>query len=206
MLCVTGQSGISSDWKGPLTYGWNREKICIERAEAKRLDNQGQILAWRTLRNEDDQSKEIEWPQIIVLQCLKEAPGCQGLPIVHITFFHMLVVAPWICEVAMCGISPLLGSSLKTRFTTIATSRSLNQPFGRNQVLVCTADAGIKKKEAIPTVSVMRPSIRNLRLIQSIKCPKTFYPNSWRKKLTAIAIQRSPTLRAYEAKRKLIGM
>lgn len=85
----------------------------------------------------------------------------------HVAYVHMSVLAPSNCDVVMCRISPLLGSSLKTRFTTIAISRSLNQPFGRNQVLVCTADAGIKKKEAIPTVSVMRPSMRNLVLIQS---------------------------------------
>lgn len=41
------------------------------------------------------------------------------------------------------------------------TSRSVNQPLGLNHVLVCVADAGMRKKEAIPMAMVMRPSIRN---------------------------------------------
>ncbi len=58
-------------------------------------------------------------------------------------------------------MSPLDGSSLKTRLTTMATSLSVNHPLGRNQVFVCTIDAGMLKKEAMPMLKVMRPSMRN---------------------------------------------
>lgn len=59
-------------------------------------------------------------------------------------------------------MSPLDGSSLNTRLTTIETSLSVNQPLGRNHVLVCTAEAGIMKKEARPMDRVIRPSTKNI--------------------------------------------
>lgn len=57
-------------------------------------------------------------------------------------------------------MSPLEGSSRRMRLTTILISRSVNQPFGLNQALVCTAEAGMRKKDARPTVRVIRPSMR----------------------------------------------
>lgn len=36
----------------------------------------------------------------------------------------------------------------------------MNQPLGRNQVFVCTAEAGIMKNEPRPIESVITPSIR----------------------------------------------
>jgi len=58
-------------------------------------------------------------------------------------------------------MSPLEGSSRRTRFTTILISRSVNQPLGRNHVLVCTAEAGIMKNEEMPMANVIMPSMRN---------------------------------------------
>lgn len=45
-------------------------------------------------------------------------------------------------------MSPFDGSSRSTLFTTMRSSRSVNQPLGRNQVRVWTAEAGMRKKDA----------------------------------------------------------
>ncbi|SPQ22660.1 afea2de1-2cd3-48b2-9252-5f2f4f95be8c [Thermothielavioides terrestris] len=74
-------------------------------------------------------------------------------------------------------MSPLDGSSRSTRLTTMATSLSVNQPLGRNHVLVCTAEAGIMKKDARPTLSVIRPSTRNSHLQPAQPCT----PRRWRR-------------------------
>lgn len=50
-----------------------------------------------------------------------------------------------------------VGSSRRTLETIIVSSRSVNHPFGRNQVLVCVGEGGIMKKVAIPMVSEISP-------------------------------------------------
>jgi hypothetical protein len=65
---------------------------------------------------------------------------------------------------------PLLGSSLKIRFTKIATCLSVNHPLGLNHVLVATAEAGIIKKDAKPIANVMIPSIINSHLHPAMPC------------------------------------
>src|ERR1700749_2919503 len=59
---------------------------------------------------------------------------------------------------------PLLGSSRSTRLTTIESSRSVNQPFGLYHFFVCTAEAGIRKKDIKPIIRVISPSIKNSHL------------------------------------------
>jgi len=39
----------------------------------------------------------------------------------------------------------------------MTSSLSVNQPLGRNQLLVCVGDGGILKKVAIPTARVIDP-------------------------------------------------
>jgi hypothetical protein len=51
----------------------------------------------------------------------------------------------------------LVGSSLSTRVTAIVSSRSLNHPLGRYQVLVWVGDGGILKNVAIPISRVIKP-------------------------------------------------
>jgi hypothetical protein len=45
-------------------------------------------------------------------------------------------------------ISPFDGSSRSTLLTTMRSSRSVNQPCGRNHVRVWTAEAGMRKNDA----------------------------------------------------------
>lgn len=54
----------------------------------------------------------------------------------------------------------LVGSSRKIRAVEMYSSRSVNQPLGRNHVRVCVGEDGIIKNVAIPTVKVMRPLSR----------------------------------------------
>ena len=58
ILCMTDQSVVATTmgFKGGLAYGWNREKVCVEGAEPKRLYDQGQVFRWRALRDEADQA------------------------------------------------------------------------------------------------------------------------------------------------------
>lgn len=63
----------------------------------------------------------------------------------------------------MLGV-PLEGSSRKIRFTPMASSRSVNQPFGLSQVLVCTTEDDIIKKEAIETVNGTSDCMRKSHL------------------------------------------
>lgn len=48
--------------------------------------------------------------------------------------------------------------------TTMRTSRSVNQPLGRNHFFVSTAEAGIRKNDASPMRRVIKPSIRKSHL------------------------------------------
>lgn len=60
-------------------------------------------------------------------------------------------------------MSPLDGSSRKTRLTRMYSSCSLNHPFlPRNQLAVWVAPAGIRTNENTPMTNVNVPSIRNL--------------------------------------------
>ena len=72
----------------------------------------------------------------------------------------------WSCQAA--ELIPFEGSSRSTRFTTMAVSLSVNHPFGRNHVFVCTAEAGIRKNAAMPTTSVISPSIKKSHLLKSV--------------------------------------
>jgi hypothetical protein len=54
-------------------------------------------------------------------------------------------------------MSPFVGSSRSTRETTMVSSLSLNQPFGRNHFLVWVGEGGIMKKVASPIVNVSTP-------------------------------------------------
>lgn len=67
-------------------------------------------------------------------------------------------------------MSPLEGSSRSTLLTTMPTSLSVNQPFGRNHVFVATADDGMRKMAETLTVRVMRPSMRkSLHLVSLVE-------------------------------------
>lgn len=61
-------------------------------------------------------------------------------------------------------ISPLLGSSRRMRLTMIFSSRSVNQPLGRHQLLVCVGEGAIMKTDQIPMISVRMPSSRKSHL------------------------------------------
>lgn len=50
------------------------------------------------------------------------------------------------------------------RLVIMISSRSVNQPFGLNQVRVCVGDGGILKKVMKPTVRVIIASIKNSHL------------------------------------------
>ena len=54
-------------------------------------------------------------------------------------------------------IITFVGSSLRMREVAITSSRSVNHPFGRYQVLVCVGEGGILKKVRIPIISVIDP-------------------------------------------------
>ena len=45
----------------------------------------------------------------------------------------------------------------------MVSSRSVNQPFGRNQDRVCVGEGGIIKKVAIPITSVISPLVSQAR-------------------------------------------
>ena len=61
-------------------------------------------------------------------------------------------------------ISPFVGSSRRMREVAMYSSRSVNQPLGRNQLFVCVGEGGILKNVAIPMRSVIAPSIRKSQL------------------------------------------
>jgi hypothetical protein len=107
--------------------------------------------------------KRLYRPEIVVQKRFQQPFRRNSLSIVHVTYSLISIELQGSCKV---GSEPLEGSSRRTRFTTIPTSRSENQPFGRNQVFVWTADAGIKKKAAVPTDNVMIPSIKKSHLVK----------------------------------------
>lgn len=54
----------------------------------------------------------------------------------------------------------------------MASSRSVNQPFGRNHALVCTMEGGIIKKEETPMTRVTSPCMRKSHLETGSEFPK----------------------------------
>jgi hypothetical protein len=95
---------------------------------------------------------------------MPETSWSDGLAVVHITYKNYMISTLLRGRGELGSKIPLLGSSRRTRLTTIPSSRSVNHPLGRNQVLVCTAEAGIKKNDAKPRRSVTSPSIKNNHL------------------------------------------
>lgn len=79
------------------------------------------------------------------------------------------------------------------------TSRSVNHPFGRNQDLVWTAEAGIMKNEPRPTERVIMPSMRKSQRQPAQLCT----PSRWK----MAKARREVTIPVTErvAQKKLLG-
>jgi hypothetical protein len=50
----------------------------------------------------------------------------------------------------------------------MVSSRSVNQPFGLNQALLCVGDGGMRKNVAIPIKSVIKPLEKVRSIIHSM--------------------------------------
>jgi hypothetical protein len=83
----------------------------------------------------------------------------------------------------------------------MVSSRSVNHPFGRNHVFVCTADAGIRKNEAKPMRRVISPSRRKIHLHPAM--PLT--PSRWKIAKARSDVTIPVTLRDVQKKLRRIG-
>jgi hypothetical protein len=107
--------------------------------------------------------QNVKRPEIIVTQSCPDTFEAQAFTVVHIS----LVFLQQTEQQGRTGIHTLVGSSRRTRLTHMTSSRSVNQPLGRNQAFVCVGDGGIRKNVRIPIVRVIRPLY-----ILSVLCPR----------------------------------
>lgn len=75
----------------------------------------------------------------------------------HITLHRSVKVSYLILYMGCGALRTFVGSSRRMRDVEIYSSRSVNQPFGRNHVLVCVGEGGIIKNVAMPIDKVSKP-------------------------------------------------